>query len=106
MTIYLVHQFANKHVVYVLTLDGGRRYVGQTQNIEKRLAEHLEKRGAKWTHEHNVMDVISCRVCENEEVDIRWSDIAWEASHQNVEFYSENYSVIVRRSRILRYGKR
>ena len=67
MGIDLVHQLAGKHVVYTLALEGGRRYVGQTQNIEKRLAEHLEKRGAKWTQEHKVIDVISCRVCENEE---------------------------------------
>ena len=59
MGIDLVHQLAGKHVVYTLALEGGRRYVGQTQNIEKRLAEHLEKRGAKWTQEHKVIDVIS-----------------------------------------------
>ena len=67
MSLDLVHQLCGKHVVYVLALEGGRRYVGQTTSIEKRMAAHVEKRAAKYTQKYQVTDVLSCRVCENTE---------------------------------------
>ena len=35
--------------VYTLELDGGNYYVGFTDDIPKRMAEHFLGRGSRWT---------------------------------------------------------
>jgi predicted GIY-YIG superfamily endonuclease len=38
--------------IYVLKLEGGRYYVGKTNNLIKRYEEHLSGRGSAWTKLH------------------------------------------------------
>ena len=51
--------YASKHVngsplltVYVLELQGGKYYVGQTENLDKRLDQHAEACGSVWTKKY------------------------------------------------------
>jgi predicted GIY-YIG superfamily endonuclease len=37
--------------VYTLELEGGRFYVGYTDDVPRRIAEHFMGRGAHWKHE-------------------------------------------------------
>jgi predicted GIY-YIG superfamily endonuclease len=41
------------HWIYILSLDGGRYYVGETVRLVRRLAEHFGGRGGQCTHEHS-----------------------------------------------------
>jgi hypothetical protein len=41
-----------KTSVYVLQLSGGMVYVGQSSNVEERIKQHLEGRGAAFTRRH------------------------------------------------------
>lgn len=38
--------------VYILRLEGQKFYIGQSQNLEKRLAQHWNGTGAAWTRLH------------------------------------------------------
>ena len=74
MNLDLVHQMRGKLVVYVLALEPdseGRefRYVGTTQNLERRMAEHtgVKKGGAAWCAKHKPVDIISVKVCQTTE---------------------------------------
>lgn len=51
-----------KYCVYVLDLQGGRRYVGFSANVSKRIQDHIEGRGAQVTREVKVVDVHSIQV--------------------------------------------
>lgn len=44
--------YANKPVVYSLNLDGGRKYVGKTNNFPARMDQHFGGTGAKWTQQN------------------------------------------------------
>ena len=69
----IVHNLKGKIVVYVLELEpdesGPYRYVGTSENIERRIAEHcgVKAGSASWTKLHPPVDVISCKVCESKE---------------------------------------
>ena len=41
--------------VYVLVLNNGKRYVGSSENIEKRVSEHKHGRGAAYTKRHGIV---------------------------------------------------
>ena len=47
-------------VVYVLSLENNKYYVGKTDNLERRFAEHLHGQGrsAHWTRKHKPIRVI------------------------------------------------
>ena len=47
--------------VYVLELEGGRFYVGHSQDIQTRVASHFLGAGAKWTQLHKPIAVTSVR---------------------------------------------
>jgi predicted GIY-YIG superfamily endonuclease len=38
--------------VYSLSLKGGKKYVGLTQNLKQRMNAHFSGNGAKWTQKH------------------------------------------------------
>lgn len=38
--------------IYVLRLEGGKYYVGKTDNVQRRYQEHLNGKGSAWTREH------------------------------------------------------
>ena len=70
----LVHNLKGKIVVYCLECEPdaeGRpfRYVGCTNNCERRMAEHMgmKEGGAAWCKSHKPVDVISVRVCNTKE---------------------------------------
>ena len=71
----LVHQLKGRIIVYVLEcepLPDGRpiRYVGTTNNCERRTAEHMgiaNGKGASWCLTHKPIDIISVRVCNTKE---------------------------------------
>lgn len=45
--------------VYTLNLKGGAKYVGYTENLNKRLNDHFTGNGAKWTQKHQPISVNS-----------------------------------------------
>jgi putative endonuclease len=45
--------------VYTLNLKGGAKYVGYTENLKKRIADHFSGNGAKWTQKHQPISVNS-----------------------------------------------
>jgi predicted GIY-YIG superfamily endonuclease len=49
--------------VYVLLLKDNHFYVGQSQNVKRRLEEHVEGKGSAWTKLHPVIDIM--RVTES-----------------------------------------
>eukprot|EP00804_Cyclotella_cryptica_P020645 CCRYP_003467-RA/>CCRYP_003467-RA protein AED:0.32 eAED:0.32 QI:0/-1/0/1/-1/1/1/0/296 len=44
--------------VYVLELENGKYYVGSTTNRKRRIQEHINRRGSKWTREHKPIRVL------------------------------------------------
>lgn len=50
-----------RYWVYVLELEGGRRYVGFSANLAKRIQAHIDGRGALVTREVKVVDVHSIK---------------------------------------------
>ena len=71
----LVHQLKGRIIVYCLEcepLPDGRpiRYIGQTSNCERRVAEHMgvaNGKGASWCLAHKPIDIISVRVFSTKE---------------------------------------
>jgi len=49
----------NSAYVYTLNLEGGRKYVGMTTDIDKRLDQHFSGSGAKWTQKYSPVSVNS-----------------------------------------------
>jgi predicted GIY-YIG superfamily endonuclease len=45
--------------VYTLNLKGGAKYVGYTENINKRLSQHFSGNGALWTQKYQPVSVNS-----------------------------------------------
>ena len=45
--------------VYTLNLKGGNKYVGYTQNPDRRLNQHFSGNGAQWTQKHQPVRVNS-----------------------------------------------
>jgi predicted GIY-YIG superfamily endonuclease len=47
--------------VYTLNLEGGRKYVGMTSNIDRRLEEHFSGNGSKWTQKYSPESISNIR---------------------------------------------
>lgn len=47
-----------KGFCYVVRMEGGKRYVGATKNIDKRTKQHCNGTGARATSEHRIVDVV------------------------------------------------
>ena len=45
--------------VYTLNLRGGAKYVGYTEDLNKRILQHFSGNGAKWTQKHPPVSVNS-----------------------------------------------
>jgi len=53
------------HYVYVLrSLKDGRFYVGYTENLEKRIAEHNDGKSAS-TKNRIPLELVYCEICKN-----------------------------------------
>jgi len=54
-----------KSYVYSLNLKGGKKYVGKTNNIGRRLGQHFSGKGAKWTQKNKPMSVNHVQNCKS-----------------------------------------
>ena len=63
--------FQSFPLVYTLELSGGNYYVGWTTDLNRRLYEHFNGAGAKWTKEHKPIRIVAVSIGdkshENEE---------------------------------------
>ena len=50
--------------VYILKLEAGMWYVGYTERAIKRILQHAEKKGAKWTKKHRPVEPIPYSMSE------------------------------------------
>lgn len=46
--------------LYVLQLENNKIYVGKTENVDKRVNDHLLGYGAEWTRRFKVLNLIEC----------------------------------------------
>ena len=53
-----------KNYVYSLNLKGGKKYVGKTTNIKKRLSQHFSGKGAQWTKKNKPVSVNHVQNCK------------------------------------------
>lgn len=51
--------------LYVLKLKGGKYYVGSTNNVQRRLAQHKAGRATDWTEKYPVLELMYSRVIES-----------------------------------------
>ena len=63
--------FVSYPLVYTLELENGNYYVGWSTDLNRRLYEHFNGAGAKWTKEHKPIRVVSVcigdKALENEQ---------------------------------------
>lgn len=52
-----------EHVVYSLNLEGGRKYVGKTDNFDQRMKQHFSGNGSQWTQKHAPVSINHVQVC-------------------------------------------
>ena len=48
----------SKTNIYVLKLEGGRYYVGKTDNLKKRLEQHARGNGSAWTKKYTPLSIV------------------------------------------------
>ena len=48
----------SKTNVYVLRLEGGKYYVGKSEDVQKRFQQHLKGGGSAWTRKHSPISVL------------------------------------------------
>lgn len=48
--------------IYVLRLEGGKYYVGKTDNLTKRIEEHFDGNGSAWTRKYKPVSIVEKRV--------------------------------------------
>lgn len=53
--------------VYSLNLKNGKKYVGMTQNLEKRMGQHFLGKGAKWTQKNKPVSINHIQKCKSYE---------------------------------------
>lgn len=53
--------------VYSLNLKNGKKYVGMTQNLEKRMGQHFLGKGAKWTQKNKPVSINHVQKCKSYE---------------------------------------
>ncbi|HMI05315.1 MAG TPA: GIY-YIG nuclease family protein [Pedobacter sp.] len=58
MTISVAEDFGNTGVVYVLRLENDNYYIGYSTNLKRRLAQHEQGVGAKWTIRHRPLELV------------------------------------------------
>lgn len=51
--------------IYVLKLENGKYYVGKTNNVLRRVQEHTDGRGSKWTELHKFVELVDVFPVEN-----------------------------------------
>ena len=71
-------EIIKKHFVYSLNLEDGRKYVGKTDNIKRRLDEHVSGKGAKWTNKYKPVSVNHVQVCKSSETQAKAETIVYK----------------------------
>ena len=56
--------FEKPFYIYVLELENGHYYIGQSRNPDKRFKSHIEGKGAKWTKQHKAIRIVETRTTE------------------------------------------
>ena len=51
--------------VYSLNLKNGKKYVGMTQNLDKRIGQHFLGKGAKWTQKNKPVSINHIQKCKS-----------------------------------------
>lgn len=54
----------SKFLLYILKLEGGKYYIGKTNNLNSRINDHFNSRGCEWTKKHKpliVTEIIECK---------------------------------------------
>jgi predicted GIY-YIG superfamily endonuclease len=64
--------------VYTLNLKGGAKYVGYTEDLNRRFAQHFSGNGAKWTQKHEPVSVNSIQ---------RVSSVAYAKKLETIIYY-------------------
>ena len=64
--------------VYSLNLEGGRKYVGMTTDVERRLSEHFSGRGSVATRQFAPVSVNHVQTCRSEHTAKRAEKIVYE----------------------------
>jgi predicted GIY-YIG superfamily endonuclease len=70
--------FKGKKVVYSLNLKGGNKYVGKTDDIERRLRQHFGGAGSRWTRRHEPVSVNHIQVCQTAASQARAETVVYE----------------------------
>lgn len=52
--------------VYSINLEGGRKYVGKTNDIKRRMDEHFSGNGSAWTKKYKPTNINHVQVCKSE----------------------------------------
>ena len=65
------------HYVYSLNLEGGRKYVGKTDDIKRRMDEHFGGSGSKWTKKYKPTGINHVQVCRSSETQAKAETIVY-----------------------------
>ncbi|MCA1066105.1 GIY-YIG nuclease family protein (plasmid) [Rossellomorea sp. AcN35-11] len=68
--------------IYILELEGGNYYVGQTDNLESRFSKHERGKGSQWTQIYkpiSMVDVIGIGVCTSDEAIKKENEVTLQA---------------------------
>jgi predicted GIY-YIG superfamily endonuclease len=71
-------------MVYALSLEHGKYYVGKTYNLNFRYAQHLSGHGAKWTRLHRPTGIIKVIVGGTTEENILTQELMQTYGRDNV----------------------
>lgn len=55
----------SNYYVYSLNLEDGKKYIGMTSNPEKRIADHINGKGAQFTQKNKVVSVNHINQCSS-----------------------------------------
>lgn len=61
------YQKSKSTYVYSLNLKNGKKYVGLTQNLKKRMNDHFNGCGSKWTQKNKPMSINHIQKCKSYE---------------------------------------
>lgn len=59
------HTRNNGKCIYVLKLENGKYYVGSTNNLQRRLSQHILGQGCMWTQKYKPCNIIELERCED-----------------------------------------
>jgi predicted GIY-YIG superfamily endonuclease len=83
----------NSYWIYVIELNSGNKYVGQTNNLERRLLEHRQGR-SPYTRKHKVKKLIYSEMCNSRsEAIVYWFSGKW--NFHSIELVSSSLLFLI-----------